>query len=449
MPSFPAVGVLALLLIACPAPASDPFTDPRAGDALRAELDSYPDGPVTAVHRLWTAYLESKADGFDCGPSDYWLASEQGTWTTPDGREYTLCYDLAGAMLGARREYAVLRIDPVPGTGGTEYSITTLFPAGDIAGHDALVTVFAVREGDDWKLAGALGRLTRTWRQETVGRFTYIIRPGHVFSRERAQAAVAFADSLADAFGVPRIRPLRYYVVADADAMLHVMGYRPDTTYGGAGGRSLPGIIISGDPAFGEKHGHEIAHHVIQPLQGPRLHIVASEGVPTWLGGTRGMHYPDALLTLRAWLEEHPAATLDSVLADNGHPMHNPAAALLSAMVYEQGGVDAIRRFLDSGPTWPAFRAGVEEIFGASWKSVADEWRRRAMRVDSTVEDRQIGSPGSDLVPVLPGHHSRDLREVTEVVCHPGREQLPERDRAEGGVLAFERELALADLPSP
>lgn len=374
-------GMLMLAAAACAPPGTDLFTDPGAGDALRAELAANPDGPVAAVHRVWAQYLESKDGWFDCRPSEFWLESEQGTWTTPDGREVPLCYDLAGSMMWRPHSHEVLRIEPVEGLGRREYRITTRFRPEEPGGaqRTALVTVFAVRGGDSWKLAGALDRLTRSWRREIIGPFTYVIRPGHDFSRRRAQAAATFADSLADAFGVPRIGPLRYYLVADGDDMLRIFGYQPDTTYGTPGGRSLPGMIVSGDPAFGEKHGHEIAHHVIQPLQGRRLNIVASEGVPTWLGGTRGMHYPDALRALRSHLIAHPAATLDSLIADNGHPMHNPASALLAAMVHEHGGVGAIRRFLDSGPSLPELRKGVEEIFGTPWAAIAEEWKRRAL----------------------------------------------------------------------
>ena len=377
-------GMLVPALAACELTRTNHFTDSRAGDALRVELAAHPVGAVAEVHRAWTRYLESKDGRFDCRPSEYWLASEQGTWTTPDGRKVPLCYDLAGSMIGPQHKYEVIRIEAVRGTREREYRITTRFRfdgrlMASQAPHAALVTVFAVRQGDDWKLSGAMRMLTRSWRRETVGPFTYVIRPGQEFSRVRAQQAVAFADSLANALGVPRIQLLHYYLVRDGDEMLRLFGYQPDTTYGTPGGRSLPGIIISADPAFGENHGHEIAHHLIQTLQGPRLHIAASEGVPTWLGGTRSMRYPDALGALHAYLLEHPSATLDTLLASNTHPMHNPAAALLAAMAHERGGVSAIRQFLDSGPSLSGFMAGAERIFGTSWPSIAREWRRRAL----------------------------------------------------------------------
>lgn len=348
--------------------------------ALRAELAAHPNGEIAAVHRLWSEYLASQQIG--CELTRYWLASE-ATWTSPDGQRIARCVDLAGSMLSTPESHEILRIVPWRETREATYRITTRFrfdtPQLPVrTTPPATVTMFAVWDGDAWKLSGALGQLTRTWRRETVGPFTYVVRPGHRFSRTRALRAVAFADSLATALGVPKLRPMEYYLLRDADEMLRVTGYESDSTYGVPGGRAMPGVILSGDTTFGEMHGHEIVHHVMQPLHGPRLHIVASEGVPTWLGGTRGMHYADAVIALRTYLAAHPLATLDSVIASNAHPMHNPGAALLAAMVNDAAGAEGIRRFLDSGPSMSDLKSGVARILGKPWPDVVIAWRRRA-----------------------------------------------------------------------
>jgi hypothetical protein len=36
----------------------------------------------------------------------------------------------------------------------------------------------------------------------------------------------------------------------------------------------------------------------------------------------------------------------------------------------------------------------------------------------------QVRDPGTDLISVLFGHHPRDLCQVSQIVHHPGREQL-------------------------
>src|SRR5215213_6319701 len=51
--------------------------------------------------------------------------------------------------------------------------------------------------------------------------------------------------------------------------------------------------------------------------------------------------------------------------------------------------------------------------------------------------------PGPHLGAVLLGHHARDLRQMPKVVRYPGREQLPQGDGAERGVLRPQIELCV------
>lgn len=377
--------LMSIMISACGASRVESAREAPAEDRLQADLANNPDGDRAQIHRLWNSYLDTKAISYGCQPSAHWTSTEQGVVTVADGVQLHRCFDLTDASIWPRNQrHDVLAIDPVPGVDSTEYRITARFRSdstSEARSRTTIVNVYAVRESNQWKLAGALPRVTASWRTETVGPFTYRIAPGLEFSRTRADSAVVFADSVAAAFGVPRLQPLDYYVVESGDAMIRLYGVELDTLYGTAGGQSLPGMIVSGDPVFAENHGHEIAHTVLFPMYyGKRLNAAASEGVVTWLGGTRSMRYPDALRALRQFLVDNPAATLDSlIVAGNAVPMHNPGAALLSAMVHEHAGVPGIERFLDTGGTTAAFRKGVEAILGMTWAEIGTEWKRRAL----------------------------------------------------------------------
>jgi hypothetical protein len=56
----------------------------------------------------------------------------------------------------------------------------------------------------------------------------------------------------------------------------------------------------------------------------------------------------------------------------------------------------------------------------------------------SAIEHREVRSPRAHRVAISLGHHTRRLRDVTEVVRHPGGEQLTQGDGAEVRVLALE-----------
>src|SRR5437773_3347557 len=62
-------------------------------------------------------------------------------------------------------------------------------------------------------------------------------------------------------------------------------------------------------------------------------------------------------------------------------------------------------------------------------------------------EHGQKWHPGTDLVPILLRHHTRGLSQVSQVVYHPGREQLPQCHAPQARVLAGEVELPRGELP--
>ena len=61
------------------------------------------------------------------------------------------------------------------------------------------------------------------------------------------------------------------------------------------------------------------------------------------------------------------------------------------------------------------------------------------------VQHRQVFSPWTHRLGVLAAHHTGDLRDVTEVVRHPGGKQLPEGYRTELGVAATPVEVVTRD----
>src|SRR5688572_15266758 len=72
----------------------------------------------------------------------------------------------------------------------------------------------------------------------------------------------------------------------------------------------------------------------------------------------------------------------------------------------------------------------------------------RAVTGGSAIEHGEVRTPGADVVAVAFGEYARGLRDVAEVVGHPGGEQLPQGDGTERGVLALERELGVREVPA-
>lgn len=330
------------------------------------------------IRRTWLRYLESKAPYWHLGswqPSPYWQPAEQRQWRV---------YALAMAYLPDSARPEVLTIEPVS---DSVYRVVTRFDedsaTSPMRSPSVRMTVFAVRSGDGWVFSNALPRLTSTWRQETVGPITYVMEPGYPFDRGRAEGAVAFIDSVATTFGVPRLEALTYYLTTSVDQVYRIMGLETDITWGPVGGVAQPTNhqLFSGIPAVGENYRHELAHMVLLPLMGNTSYLV-SEGVPTWLGGTTGTDFRTAARGLASFLAEHPAVTLDSILSGRFREQYYPAGAVFVQMVYERGGMEAVKQLYIAG-VGAELQANMTRLFARAWPAIVAEWRRRALRYGS------------------------------------------------------------------
>jgi hypothetical protein len=332
----------------------------------------------SAIYRTWVSYAKSKPQGVtDCYTrSRFWLASEQTGG----------CYDLANSFLMPGAKPRVVRIEPTDQS-RREYRLVLEARHDDPAKPaptwwtHMTITLYAVRDSGRWVLSGALSRATSTWKRETVGPITYVIQPGHGFDSARARGAVAWTDSVASAFAVPRLPPLRYFLTLSVDDVYRIMGLESSVKFGPGGGNAKPGMIFSGAPSVGEDDRHELAHVLLAPLMSSGVTYVASEGVATWLGGTSGLDYPAATARLARFLKDNPKVTLDSILDKNLRSYTAteiyPAGAVLAEMVYNAGGVAAVKAFLGGGSSNVKLRETLARLLDRPWPRVAADWRKQ------------------------------------------------------------------------
>jgi len=364
-----------------PGTASEPTIADQGRPHSRQWSEPGAHGAEAEVYQTWVRYLQSKAPYYSMGawkPSPLWSASEQQRWPV---------YDLAGFYLPDSAAPEVLEVQR---TVGGEYRIVNIFRSPNdnnmMRSRSITVTVFAQRAGKGWVLGNALPRLTRSWRREKVGQINYIMEPGYSFDSGRAQRAATFVDSLAAAFGVPRLEQLDYYLTSSVDQVYRILGLQVDTVWGPGGGVAQPRDrqLFSGTPAVGEDYRHELTHIVLLPLWTPRTSVLAPEGVATWLGGTAGMDLRTASRGLATFLTDHPEVTLDSMMARRfPAAQFYPAAGVFTLMVFERGGTDAVKGLFTAGADAPSLRAAMERLFNLPWASIADEWRRRVLAFGS------------------------------------------------------------------
>lgn len=349
-------------------------------------------GPPTqaselAVRQVWDEYLASKNGQFAAKsgtPSPLWSASEQAQWPM---------YDLAGFYLPDHAFPEVLSVTPVDAAVDSAYQMVTRFWPSGSATRDSstqsvlTMTVYARREGKRWELANALPFRTSTWLLESRGRIAYRVAPALRFDASKAVRAAAFVDSLATAFGVPAPARIDYYVTESVDQALEILGVVVPERFGAAGGFAKPVNfqVFSGIPAIGEDYRHELAHVVLLPIiRGGSTSLLASEGVPTWFGGTAGRDYQGSVRHLSSLLRAQPQLNLDRILDDTGvsSDIRNAAGAVLAQMVNESGGADALREYLRTPER--AIREALERLLMRPWPTIVEDWRRRVDQIAAT-----------------------------------------------------------------
>jgi hypothetical protein len=335
--------------------------------------------PVAGIVRAWASHRAAAgATGPDGGPlpSKVWSASEQRRWPG---------YDLTGGF-GTRADAIILEVRPAVPQDTSEYIIRTLYTAvGDAALPVGIVRLYAVYEEGRWVLGNALPRLTRRWEHHQVGPIHYVVQPGRVFDSSRAERARAFADSVAQVFAAPSVDSMTYYVADSPADMYQILGFDWLPAAAGGGGMTVYANrqLFSGDPAFAEEHRHELVHFVLAPLtQGAGAHRLVFEGLATWLGGTTGLSAAASRRAFADYLRKYPAVTLDSLLSGTYDAGFRPGGAALCRLVYEAGGVPAVKALLSTGPSDDQLRAAVQRQLGLSWSAVGERWRAAATQYD-------------------------------------------------------------------
>lgn len=341
------------------------------------------------VRQLWDVYLASKNGQFAAHagtPSPHWSASEQTQWPM---------YDLAGFYLPDQAVPEVVRVTPVNAAVDSAYEIETRFWPAAATPRDSstapvlTMTVYARREGARWVLANALPYRTQAWRREQRGRISFRVAPALRFDATKAERAAKFVDSLATTFGVTAPARIDYYVAESVDQAMEILGVVVPERFGAAGGFSKPVNfqVFSGIPALGENYRHELAHVVLLPIiRGGSTSLLASEGVPTWFGGTAGRDFHGSVRHLAALQQAQPRLTLDAIVDNAGisGDARNAAGAVLADMLNETGGVEAVRAYLQTSGTPRTMRQALERLLGRSWPNVVAEWQRRVHRLAAT-----------------------------------------------------------------
>jgi hypothetical protein len=337
--------------------------------------------PQREIFALYGSYLAHLDDA--SRPNPFWSEAEQQRWQV---------FDLVrGYVYQGFTSFTVVHLAPAVGLDST-YLIRALVSSVGDSTRDvkplALYRLYAIREAGRWVLANALPRLTRTWHRETIKSVTFVYPPGRRFARQRAEASVAFVDSLARAFELSPPATIDYYFTDDLIDTFRAMGldFFPigsDTVGGRAD--AVNGQVFVGSSTNGEGYRHELAHVVLQPLVGRgRTAAAILEGLMTWTGGSAALDFGHLVPGLKAYVQAHPQLTLEAALTtppprEGTLDVLYDGAAVLCAMVYEKGRVAGIRELVSAGPHLDDALRTAARLLGVRREDLDRLWRDRVL----------------------------------------------------------------------
>jgi hypothetical protein len=380
-------GVLAAIVVAGQVGAQVPSPTVRVSFGVDTTITD-----VGNIVRLLRAYLAQPDTS----------ARSRGLWSTATDFDRRIGDLTTEAYQGFPATIVSIASD---GPGDSVYVVRVLYASADstrqIISPLALQRLFAVREPGaafNFRLSGALPRLTHAWEQRTSGHVTFWYAPGQKPNPARISHASAFVDSVATLFQVPPPKHLDMYLGRSREEVERARGIdffaAASADRGLGGGAISTGMVFVGNPALGETYLHELAHAVLSPTV-PTRNGLFNEGVATWLGGSRGRTPREVYARLRQIQIARPALTFGQVLsrdipdaaAEEMTDAYYATGALVVDAVYRRAGLTGLRALaqLNNDPSTLLAALPAQLGISTSDQTALDRWwRAQAARMSGT-----------------------------------------------------------------
>ena len=249
----------------------------------------------------------------------------------------------------------------------------------------AIANYFAKKENGNYKLYNALTFNKKEWLNKQVGFVDYFYPKYHKFNYQKASKLNSFIKDICNDFGV-NPKPIEYYLADDFDEIQTLRGF---DYYIGMGGETKPSGKASDDKVYcgglGEYYPHEVFHVEIDEHY-PNKHYWVSEGMATFLGGSRGEDLHWHLKRTYAYLEQHPEINLNNLLdlvnLDEYTSYHYSLGGLIAKRIYEKGGWKLIKEFMNSGKLDDDYYSAIEKYLGIK-KSNLNEYLREQLKAEA------------------------------------------------------------------
>lgn len=346
------------------------------------------DTEIKMIAHLWINYLKSSPDSVYNNP--YWNNAEKEKFPEFDFSRRFLFQFPAKQLLTVYKPTILSIVKE-----NEAFVIRTIF-------YDATSTVverksnpwciskvYAIKEGNVWKLQNALPVITKNWEKTKVGNIQFVYPFSHSFNHELAKASNSFCESLKAKFNFLNYSMFDFYITDNPDEMGKLLNF--DFYFAGyttGVGLNENRILLSGMGS--EYYPHELVHMI---LPHNIRHPLIEEGFATWQGGARNKSFEENVRELAKFISSHPEINLDGIINNNDAWEAGgvyPTGAILLDAVYKKKGASSVKELLDLPNDVKKIKSSLSVLLEVKEKDLNLFWKNLVLTyTDSKNENRK------------------------------------------------------------
>ncbi len=355
------------------------------GQKVIYNFDIHQDWPhFEELGTLWRNFLSAKSDS---AASQYWNQHEVQRYGQENYFLINNEYNPPLRQMAQAYRVQILQIS----RHDSLYKISSqlYYPHGDTLMTLCIIEVYAREDkSGTFKLqnAGPI-HLRENWQSRELGYLRYHFPSYHQFDLSKAQMQNHFiSDTLPRIFGV-QPDTVDYYFAPRQQEMNAMRGFVFKVGHSGTekpGGKAVRANKSVYTTGTGEYYPHELMHIFVDPLF-PNRHNWASEGLATYLGGSRGKSLLWHIERSHRYLAAHPEIDLSNMLdlltMDEYTDYRYVLGGTIILLIHEKQGWQGVKEFLNTGSTAADYYRGIAEQLGWRRSQIDKKLRRELARL--------------------------------------------------------------------
>lgn len=256
---------------------------------------------------------------------------------------------------------------------------------GDTIETLAIVDIWAIHTSKGLKLSNAIFQnLKKGWNNKTVGYIHFHYPHYHSFNALLAEKQNTFITEKLPAIFGTEPDTVHFYFADTFEEIQQLKGFNYIVGLSGSvkpsGKAAHNNWCYSG--GTGEYYPHELVHLFVDDLY-PGKHAWTSEGLATYLGGSRGKSLDWHLIRTHTYLAAHPEIDLNTMLdlitLDEYTGYRYALGGFIIHQLYKKGGWEMVKEFMSPGSEDSDYYAKVEKHLGVK-RSALNSYIRNQLK---------------------------------------------------------------------